>query len=219
MKRYCGPSSSLSSQTSPSSAEPVGATERVGEGGVGSERHRIAEAVAVAHVDEPRLVEVDAQREVVVVVALAAVGVDHLGREHRDAVAQRSEQPGEEPVQLVAEAAAATVHDLVEDRVGLHRDRDAPDDVEVLERHGEEVRDLELGEGRGRLREAQAGQVRADVQRAVQTAAVAGESCSPKRARRTNCPTPGFATSSPPSTSVWPRRKTVSTAPVTSVPS
>ena len=36
----------------------------------GAERHRVAEGVAEAHVDEPRLVEVDAQREVVVLVAL-----------------------------------------------------------------------------------------------------------------------------------------------------
>ena len=191
----------------------------VDELGAGAERHRVAEGVAVADVDEPRLVEVDAQSEVVVLVALAAVAVQHLGREQRHGIAERLEQLGEEAVQLVAEAAAAAAHDLVPDRVELHRDRDAGDDVEVLERHREQVRDLELGERSRRRLEPEPGEVRADVHRAAQTAAVAWESCSPKRARRTNCPTPGFATSSPPSTSVWPRRKTVSTAPVTSVPS
>jgi hypothetical protein len=44
-------------------------------------------------------------------------------------------------------------------------------------------------------------------------------SCSPKRARRTNLPIPGEATTSPSFTSTFPRRSTVSTSPTTSVPS
>ena len=44
-------------------------------------------------------------------------------------------------------------------------------------------------------------------------------SCSPKRARFTNWPVPGWATTSPPSTITLPRRSTVSTSPTTSVPS
>jgi dihydropyrimidinase len=44
-------------------------------------------------------------------------------------------------------------------------------------------------------------------------------SSSPNRARFTNCPMPGEATSSPPSTSTLPRSSTTSGAPVTSVPS
>ena len=42
---------------------------------------------------------------------------------------------------------------------------------------------------------------------------------SPNLARRTNCPMPGSATSSSPSTSTWPRRSTTSGVPVTTVPS
>ncbi len=44
-------------------------------------------------------------------------------------------------------------------------------------------------------------------------------SCSPKRARGTNWPIPGFPTTSPPSTITLPRSSTVSTSPTTSVPS
>src|SRR5689334_7627523 len=44
-------------------------------------------------------------------------------------------------------------------------------------------------------------------------------SSSPNFARRTNWPTPGDATSSPSSTSTWPRSSTTSGTPVTSVPS
>ena len=51
------------------------------------------------------------------------------------------------------------------------------------------------------------------------TSAAAAASCSPNRARGTNWPIPGFATTSPPSTITLPRRSTVSTSPTTSVPS
>ena len=51
------------------------------------------------------------------------------------------------------------------------------------------------------------------------TSAAAAASFSPKRARGTNCPIPGFPTTSPPSTITFPRRSTVSTSPTTSVPS
>ncbi len=44
-------------------------------------------------------------------------------------------------------------------------------------------------------------------------------SCSPNFARLTNCPMPGFATTSPPSTITFPRSSTVSMSPTTSVPS
>ena len=61
-----------------------------------------------------------------------------------------------------------------------------------------------------------------DVRRAPrscrQRAAVGRSSC-PKAARSTNSPTPGSATSSPPSTSTLPRSSTISGDPVTSVPS
>jgi len=54
----------------------------------------------------------------------------------------------------------------------------------------------------------------------AQAAAVAADfSSSPNFARRTNCPTPGSATSSSPSTRIWPRSNTISGVPVTSVPS
>jgi hypothetical protein len=55
-----------------------------------------------------------------------------------------------------------------------------------------------------------------------QAAAGAGArevSSSPKRARFTNWPLPGCATTSPPSTITFPRKRTVSTSPTTSVPS
>ena len=60
-----------------------------------------------------------------------------------------------------------------------------------------------------------------DVEPAYEAASTAASacSCSPNRARGTNRPTPGFATTSPPSTITWPRRSTVSTSPTTSVPS
>jgi hypothetical protein len=53
----------------------------------------------------------------------------------------------------------------------------------------------------------------------AQAAAPTAVNCSPKRARLRNCPTPGSATSSSPSTSTLPRRRTISGDPVTSVPS
>ena len=52
-----------------------------------------------------------------------------------------------------------------------------------------------------------------------QATAASAFSSSPNFARATNCPTPGEATSSSPSTSTWPRRSTTSGLPVTSVPS
>ena len=52
-----------------------------------------------------------------------------------------------------------------------------------------------------------------------QATAVSAFSSSPNFALATNCPTPGDATSSSPSTSTWPRRSTTSGVPVTSVPS
>lgn len=55
--------------------------------------------------------------------------------------------------------------------------------------------------------------------RYVETSTRSVWSCLPKRARGTKRPIPGFATTAPPSTITWPRRRTVSTSPTTSVPS
>ena len=53
----------------------------------------------------------------------------------------------------------------------------------------------------------------------LRACAAAGRSSSPKRARSTNWPIPGRATTSSPSTSTLPRSSTSSGEPVTSVPS
>jgi hypothetical protein len=62
--------------------------------------------------------------------------------------AERLEQQREGPVELVAEAAAATAHDLV-DQVGLvQRDRFGQVNAQVLERHGQLVRPVQCAQAR-----------------------------------------------------------------------
>src|SRR5262249_60293732 len=71
---------------------------------------------------------------------------DRLAGQKGDVVAELAQQPGEEAVQPVAEAAAATDDDLVEKRLWLDREPPADDDVEVLEGHRVEVGEREAGE-------------------------------------------------------------------------
>ena len=59
-------------------------------------------------------------------------------------VAEIFEQPGEQSVELVAEAAPAAVKDLVRERVGFEAYRFTEVDAEVLERHAQQVRGMQL---------------------------------------------------------------------------
>jgi len=87
--------------------------------------------------------------------AQAPVLAEHARRQALDREAEVDEELGEQAVQLVAEAAAPAANDLVEQPVGAKPDLLAGVDAEVLERHRQEVRELEIGEnGRGRFSRA-----------------------------------------------------------------
>jgi hypothetical protein len=97
----------------------------------------------------------------------ARVRVDRLPGEQGDVEAERAEELGEQPVQLVTEAATATGDDLVEEGVRLEHERTAGGDVEVLEGHRAQMREAQLGkavERRGRIPvDADPPEIRGDV--------------------------------------------------------
>jgi hypothetical protein len=127
--------------------EPVRGDPRVGVLVARLQRKGTAVRLSPADVDEPRAVELDEQDQVRSRLArLARRGVDGLAGEEGDVVAELVQEPGEEAVQLVAEAAAPTRDDLVVDRVELHGERSARSDVEILERNRVEVREAQLGQ-------------------------------------------------------------------------
>ncbi len=61
-----------------------------------------------------------------------------------------AQQQGEEAVELVAVAAAPSPDDLVQQGSPVEPDRPAERDVEVLEGHGQQVREVQRREGRAR---------------------------------------------------------------------
>ena len=82
--------------------------------------------------------------------AEGAVRPRHAGREHGDLEAERAQQRREEPVELVAEAAAPPRHDLVEQGLVVEHDRLVGVDAEVLEGDRLEMGDLQGAQGLGR---------------------------------------------------------------------
>jgi hypothetical protein len=105
---------------------------------------------AEAHVGEPGTGAVGGphdERQVVEGRAEAGFSV-YPGADPADLSAERLEQQREGPVELVAEAAAAAAHDLV-DQVGLvQRDWFGQVNAQVLERHGQLVRPVQRAQAR-----------------------------------------------------------------------
>ena len=110
----------------------------------------------------------------------------HPGGEHRHVVPEVPQQQREGAVELVAEAAAAPGHDLVDESGLVERDRLAEMDAQVLERHRRQVPAHQRGQGRRRGRlagGADPGEV--GVGRGVIHARAAPR--SPARRRRRRC--------------------------------
>src|SRR5262249_42936653 len=127
--------------------EPVRGDQRIDVPVAHAQRERPSVRLAPADVDEPGAVELDEEDEVSQRVARFARGrIDGLAGQKGGLEPQLSQQTGEEPVQLVTESAAAADDDLVEERVRLEGERPPGGDVEVLERDGEEVGEVQLGE-------------------------------------------------------------------------
>lgn len=103
---------------------------------------------AEADVDQPRLVEVDTQAEVVEAHARHVSVVD-ARFEPRDDESERREQLGEGAVELRSETAAAG-EDLGHERLRLEDDRHAQVDVEILERDREQMGALQTAQTGGR---------------------------------------------------------------------
>ena len=147
----------------------------LGTGEIKSERRH--ERVAEADVDEVRMVQFDLEGQV----------VDEHGRslqEHRspqapDAKAQLLQQPGKGPIVLEAPA-SPSVDEFGQGDVDVGRDRDTPDHIEVLERHGDQMGVLErlqgVETGIGRALVTQPLQVGVDVGHPV-----TGRSCDTSR--------------------------------------
>ena len=106
---------------------------------------------AEADVGEPGFLEFDDDGGVVQRRAEGAVRREDLGGVQPGVEAEFAQERGEQAVQLVAESAAAPVHDLVEERVFGQVDRLAEMHAEVLERDRGQV---------PLLQEAQSGNVR-----------------------------------------------------------
>ena len=85
----------------------------------------------------------------VVVRAEVAGRASHAGREHGDVEAQGAQQGGEEAVELVAEAAPAARHDLLEEGLVVQSDRLSPMNAQVFERDGNQVRQVQPPQGLG----------------------------------------------------------------------
>jgi predicted ATPase/DNA-binding SARP family transcriptional activator len=114
------------------------------------QQQRIVAVTAEAHVGEPGPGAVggaDDERQVVEGRAKASLPV-YPGADPAHPRAERLEQQREGPVELVAEAAAAAAHDLV-DQIGLvQRDWFGQVNAQVLERHGQLVRPVQRAQAR-----------------------------------------------------------------------
>src|SRR4051794_5174070 len=106
---------------------------------------RAREARPEADVGEPGPVEVDTEGQVGEVGRRRGAQDDRRGVAG-DGEAERLEQEREEPVQLVAPPAPAAGDDLLEDVLRVEDVRNTEVDVEVLERHGQHVRAVQLPE-------------------------------------------------------------------------
>lgn len=107
-----------------------------------AEPERFSKSVPEADVDEPGLAEIDAQAQVIELGTEAAFS-KHPRREQGDLKAELCKQPGEETVELVAEATASADYDLVVKRSWLEHDLPPQADVEIFKGYGVEVGPLE----------------------------------------------------------------------------
>ena len=99
-----------------------------------------------ADVGQPRLGPLDPKSHVVIGNAEARL-TDDSGLEQRHLISERAQQPGESAVQLIAEAASAPPHQLVDQRSLVQDDRLPQVDAQVLERDGAEVAQVQVAQG------------------------------------------------------------------------
>jgi hypothetical protein len=116
----------------------------------GLQQQRIVAVAAETHVGEPWPAAVGRahdERQMVERRAQAGLPV-HPGGDPAHPRAERLEQQREYPVELIAEAAAATAHDLVDQVALIERDRLGQVDAQVLERHRHLVRTVQRAQAR-----------------------------------------------------------------------
>lgn len=91
--------------------------------------------MAKADIDEPRLLQIDPQHEVIEFGTDRPVdAVDRPRREPRHPIVESLQEGGEQAVELVTETAPATGDDLVEKRLLVQREPEPGSDVEVQRR-------------------------------------------------------------------------------------
>ncbi len=132
----------------------------------GVQQQRIVAVTAEAHVGEPRPAAVGRahdERQMIERRAQARFPVDP-GGDPAHLRAEGLEQQRESPVELIAEAAAATAHDLVDQVAFVQRDRLGQMNAQVLERHRQLVRTVQRAQARpvtnGRRGNAETVQIR-----------------------------------------------------------
>ena len=131
----------------------VGEPERsagVGLVGAGVEPQRVVAVPAEADIDQPRsrAVKIDAEGEVIER-RPQPVGAEDAGGQQGHLEAQGGQEGGEGAVELIAEPPSAPLDQLVDQRLRVEQDRFAKVDAEVLERHREQVAQLQLPQGGG----------------------------------------------------------------------
>ncbi len=116
----------------------------------GFQQQRIVAVTAEAHVGEPRPAAVGrAYDERQMIERRAQVGLPvYPGGGPGHLRAERLKQQRERPVELVAEAAAAPAHDLVDQVALIQRDRLGQVNAQVLERHCQLVRAVQRAQAR-----------------------------------------------------------------------
>jgi len=98
-----------------------------------------------ADIDEPGFIEVDLEHQMIEWRTEPDRGV-YPGGVQGDVVAESGEQEGETAVELVTEAPAAPVHDLVDEGCLFQRERLAQVNAEVLERNRPQMPELEIAQ-------------------------------------------------------------------------
>jgi hypothetical protein len=122
----------------------------VGLVGASVEPQRVVAVPAEADVDQPRSrgVNIDAEGEVIER-RPQPVGAEDAGGQQGHPEAQGGQQGREGAIELIAESPSASLDELVDQRLRVEQDRLAKVDAEVLERHREQVAQLQLPQGGG----------------------------------------------------------------------
>src|ERR1700679_1736171 len=89
----------------------------------GAKDDRIHEGIAEADIDQPRTFQVDSQQHVIELRTEASILSPHTSRQHLHPESQRVEQFAEQPVQLVAESAAAPDNNFLVQLAKVQADR------------------------------------------------------------------------------------------------